>query len=145
MKPAALLVALGFALLTLAPAPTPRAPATAPAKPLRLVIVGDSTVCDYPADNPCRGWGQFIQGYFKDNVKVINLAQSGRSTKTFINGGLWKKTRWRRSRNVVLIQFGHNDSHGPGHGESTDAATDYKEFLRRYVDESARPGRRRCW
>jgi lysophospholipase L1-like esterase len=33
-------------------------------------------------------------------------------------------------------QFGHNDSHGPGRPESTDAATSYKEYLRRYIDDA---------
>ena len=37
----------------------------------------------------------------------------------------------------MLIQFGHNDSHGPGHAEATDASGDYKDYLRRYVDECA--------
>ena len=48
---------------------------------LRLVIIGDSTVCDYPLEHACRGWGQYIQEYFEDTVQVINLAKSGRSTK----------------------------------------------------------------
>src|SRR6185436_12431860 len=38
------------------------------------------------------------------------------------------------------IQFGHNDSHGPGHPESTDAATDYQDYLRRYIDEARAMG-----
>src|SRR5213080_4606525 len=45
--------------------------ADAPHKPLRLVLVGDSTVCNYPEASPQRGWGQFIQDYFKeDEVRV---------------------------------------------------------------------------
>ena len=36
----------------------------------------------------------------------------------------------------MVIQFGHNDSHGSGRPESTDAATSYKEYLRRYVDDA---------
>jgi len=46
--------------------------------PLRLVIIGGSTVCEYPPEHACRGWGQYIQDYFKDTVHVINLAKSGR-------------------------------------------------------------------
>ena len=81
-------------------------------KPLRLAIIGDSTVCEYPPDNACRGWGHYIQDYFKDTVRVINLACSGRSTKTFINEGLWTKTLEEKP-DFLLIQFGHNDSHSP--------------------------------
>lgn len=110
--------------------------ATPSARPLRLVIVGDSTVCNYPATSPNRGWGQFIAERFKDGtVQVINLAASGRSTKTFIREGRWKKALEKKP-DYVLIQFGHNDSHGPGHGEATDASRDYKDYLRRYIDES---------
>jgi lysophospholipase L1-like esterase len=106
-----------------------------PAEPLRIVIIGDSTVCDYPAESPNRGWGQFIQGYFQDSVKVLNHAASGRSTKTFIAEGRWQKALAEKPH-YVLIQFGHNDSHAAERPESTDAATTYREFLRRYIDEA---------
>jgi len=103
--------------------------------PLRLAIIGDSTVCEYSPERDCRGWGQYIQGYFKDTVRVINLAKSGRSTKTFINEGLWTRTLETKP-DIVLIQFGHNDSHASDRPESTDAATDYQDYLRRYIDEA---------
>ena len=41
---------------------------------VRLVIVGDSTVCNYPNNEPTRGWGQFVQGFFKESLRVSNLA-----------------------------------------------------------------------
>jgi lysophospholipase L1-like esterase len=107
-----------------------------PSLPLRIVIVGDSTVCEYPATSAQRGWGHFIEEYFRDGtVKVINLAASGRSTKTFIKEGRWQKALAEKP-DYVLIQFGHNDSHALDKPEATDAATDYKEYLRRYIDES---------
>jgi lysophospholipase L1-like esterase len=103
---------------------------------VRIVVVGDSTVCDYPTNRPERGWGMFLQERFKEGtVKVINLAASGRSTKTFIKEGRWQKALDEKP-DYVLIQFGHNDSHAPERPEATDAATDYKDYLRRYVDES---------
>ena len=112
------------------------APVKAAHTPLRIVIVGDSTVCEYPEAKPERGWGHFIEERFKDGaVKVINLAASGRSTKTFIQQGRWKKALDEKP-DYVLVQFGHNDSHAPAKPEATDAATDYKDYLRRYVDES---------
>jgi lysophospholipase L1-like esterase len=40
----------------------------------------------------------------------------------------------------VLIQFGHNDSHDPSMPEATGAATDYKDYLRRYIDDSRANG-----
>jgi lysophospholipase L1-like esterase len=101
-----------------------------------IVIVGDSTVCEYAASRPDRGWGQFVTEHFRTGtVTIINLAKPGRSTKTFIKEGLWNKALAAKP-SYVLIQFGHNDSHAPEKPESTDAATTYKDFLRRYIDES---------
>jgi lysophospholipase L1-like esterase len=107
--------------------------------PLRLAIIGDSTVCEYPPEHACRGWGQYIQDYFKDTVHVINLARSGRSTKTFINEGIWAKTLEVRP-DILLIHFGHNDSHARDRPESTDAAADFQDYLRRYIDEARAAG-----
>jgi polygalacturonase/lysophospholipase L1-like esterase len=104
-----------------------------------LVIIGDSTVCNYPKESGRRGWGQFIQNYFSDSLVVVNMARSGRSTKTFIQEGLWKEVLDLKP-DYILIQFGHNDSHAPEKPESTDAQTDYQDYLRQYVDESRRIG-----
>ena len=116
---------------------TSNARATDAAKPpVHIVIVGDSTVSNYPPEHPNRGWGQYIQERFKPGtVEVTNLATPGRSTKTFIQEGRWQKALDEKP-DYVLIQFGHNDSHAPNMPEATDAATDYKANLRRYIDDS---------
>lgn len=106
---------------------------------VRIAVIGDSTVCEYPATSNIRGWGHFLAPSFQAHVRVINLAKSGRSTKTFIKEGLWTKTLAEKP-DLVLIQFGHNDSHAKDRPESTDAATDYRDFLRRYVDEARAGG-----
>jgi len=117
------------------------APATAPAAvvaqaAIPVVIIGDSTVCEYAESRPDRGWGHFIAEHFRTGtITVTNLAKAGRSTKTFIKEGLWEKALATKPA-YVLIQFGHNDSHAPDKPESTDAATTYRDFLRRYIDES---------
>jgi len=104
--------------------------------PIRIVIIGDSTVCNYPAARPDRGWGQFIEAYFQDgSVTVINLAAAGRSSKTFIEEGRWKAALAEKP-DYVLVQFGHNDSHAPDQPESTNPETDYKAYLREYVDDA---------
>lgn len=105
-------------------------------RPLRIVIIGDSTVCEYPASRPDRGWGHYIQNYFKDGTAtVINLAAGGRSTKTFVEEGRWTKALAEKP-DYVWIQFGHNDSHAPDRPEATNAKTDYQDFLCRYIDET---------
>ncbi len=106
---------------------------------VRLAIIGDSTVCNYPGNSVTRGWGEFIQPAFKEQVRVINLARSGRSTKTFIKEGLWKKTLAEKPQ-FILIQFGHNDSHAREKPEATAAEGDYKDNLRRYIAEARAAG-----
>lgn len=104
-----------------------------------VAVIGDSTVCDYPDERDCRGWGQYLEEAFQDPVQVKNLARSGRSTKTFLQEGRWKDTLAARPQ-FILIQFGHNDSHAPGRPESTDDATDFRDNLRLYVDEARAAG-----
>ncbi len=64
----------------------------------------------------------------------INEAQGGTSTKTFPADRQQKILAAKPD--FVIIQFGHNDAHAAGRPESTDAATDYKENLRRYVTQA---------
>jgi lysophospholipase L1-like esterase len=102
--------------------------------PLKIALVGDSTVCEYPNDSPLRGWGQMLRQFTAPGVLFVNEAEGGRSSKTF------PAVRWQKilayKPDFVFIQFGHNDAHGAGQPESTDAATDYRENLRRYVNEA---------
>lgn len=115
---------------------SPVAARAADPAPVRIVLIGDSTVCDYAATRPDRGWGQFIAEKFQPgSVTVINLAAAGRSTKTFIAEGRWTQALAEKP-GYVFIQFGHNDSHSPEKPESTDAATTYRDYLRRYIDEA---------
>lgn len=127
---------VGCVLLTLGAAARGAGTAAGEHSPVRIVVVGDSTVSVYPAKVPTRGWGQYLQGYFKEGtVKVIDLAAPGRSTKTFIKEGRWAKALAEKP-DYVLIQFGHNDSHPSSRPEATNAATDYREYLRRYIDDA---------
>jgi lysophospholipase L1-like esterase len=107
--------------------------------PLRVVLLGDSTVCDYPPEAPVRGWGQYLAEGLKGPVVVRNLAASGRSTRTFLKEGRLQKALAERA-DFALIQFGHNDSHARGRPESTDAATDFQENLRTYVQAFRKAG-----
>jgi lysophospholipase L1-like esterase len=107
--------------------------------PLRIVVLGDSTVCDYPAGAATRGWGQYLAEGFKEPVTVRNLAASGRSTKTFMKEGRLQKALAERA-DFALIQFGHNDSHARGRPEATDPATDFRENLRAYIEAFRKAG-----
>jgi lysophospholipase L1-like esterase len=135
-------VVIGLGALANGPAAAATRASTAPANPtnhLLVALIGDSTVAHYPAEKTARGWGMYVQEQFPRSVTVTNLAANGRSTKTFIREGRWQKTLALKP-DYILIQFGHNDSHAPEKPESTDAATDYRDYLRQYVRESRAAG-----
>jgi len=108
-------------------------------KPFTIALAGDSTVSDYPPESPIRGWGQLIGTCFKENVKILNFAAGGRSTKTFPSEGRWENLL-KSKPHCILLQFGHNDSHAKNKPESTNASGDYKDYLREYADEAKAAG-----
>lgn len=82
-------------------------------KPVTLFMVGDSTMADKEEldASPERGWGQLFPTYLQGNIVVQNHARNGRSTKSFLAEGRWAEVMKRAQRNdIVLIQFGHNDT-----------------------------------
>lgn len=107
---------------------------------IKVALAGDSTVASYK-ETHIAGWGQVIGKYFKDNVSIENFALSGRSTKTFLQKGDWQKLLQSKP-DYILLQFGHNDSHAKGKPESTDAATEYKDNLRKFADDAEKAGAR---
>ena len=52
---------------------------------VRIVLVGDSTVAE---DS---GWGPGFRRLARDGAEVVNVAANGRSSKSFIDEGLWTK------------------------------------------------------
>ncbi|MAX24646.1 MAG: pectate lyase [Phycisphaeraceae bacterium] len=100
-----------------------------------LAIIGDSTVQDYAINSPKRGWGQILKERFTPAIVVTNYAAGGRSTKTFISEKRWEAVLAAKP-DFVLIQFAHNDSHAKDRPESTDADSDYREYLIQYVKEA---------
>ena len=108
-------------------------------KPLTIVVTGDSTVSSYPDSSPLRGWGQVLGEYLTPETKVLDLARSGASTKTFLKLPNWPKALEAKP-DFLFIQFGHNDSHGAGKPEATDADTDYAANLRTMVEAARKVG-----
>jgi pectinesterase len=96
--------------------------------PIRVVLVGDSTVTD---DS---GWGSGFRRLVSGAVEVVNMAANGRSSKSFIDEGLWTEALSKRGQ-YYLIQFGHNDEPGKGPERETDPKTTYRSHMARYVDE----------
>ncbi len=108
--------------------------------PLKLVVIGDSTVADYEVSNSVlRGWGQMLPQGLKPGIRVVNLARNGRSSKSFMHDSRYAAALAEKA-DFILIQFGHNDSHGKDRPESTDATADYKKFLAGYIDAFRKVG-----
>lgn len=106
-------------------------------KPLTLFMAGDSTMATQtlvPA-TPARGWGQMLQPYFHDHVRVHNLASSGQSSKSFRDKGRWKQILDRiKPGDFVIIQFGHNDSK-PDKERRTEPFGSFQANLERFVQD----------
>jgi len=80
-----------------------------------VYTIGDSTVKngDGSGSNGQWGWGAFLADFLKDDVVVVNRALGGRSSRTYIEEGLWERVVSRLNPgDYVLLQFGHNDG-GP--------------------------------
>lgn len=109
---------------------------------LRITIIGDSTVCNYAASSyPQTGWGQVLGLFFNSGSVVINnKAIGGRSSRSFYQEGRWAQiVPTLQKGEYVFIQFGHNDRDYTKTERYTDT-TDYKEYLRKYINESRAKG-----
>ena len=128
--------AFGLCLILLATAVRSHAEDAEPHR-VTLFMAGDSTMATQaliPA-TPARGWGQMLQPYFTDNVRVLNLAASGNSTKSFRDGKRWQPILDQlQAGDFVIIQFGHNDSK-PDEARHTEPFGTFKENLERFVKE----------
>jgi len=119
-----LLAAVGFAF-------------TSQPRKLRIFLVGDSTMSNKELKAyPETGWGMMFSKFIDTtNTLVYNVAQNGRSTKSFM-----KENRWTpvldslQEGDIVLIQFGHNDE-----VQTKPQSTTEKEFvanLTKYIKDT---------
>lgn len=91
-----------------------------------LYLAGDSTVQSYSETQYIAGWGQYLNLFLDSEVKVVNAARGGRSSRSFINEDrLFTNTDGKKysftenggksieetiqEGDYLFIQFGHND------------------------------------
>ncbi len=94
----------------------------------RLWVVGDSTLSSFEDRYfyPRYGYGTMLQAYLDDAVQVINLALSGRSSKSFREEPEYQTLlKGMKDGDFLLIGFGHNDEKTE-EGRFTDANGDYR-------------------
>jgi len=109
---------------------------TAAAEPAhRVFIAGDSTASAYgPERAPRTGWGQALPGFLDKTWEVRNHAQSGRSSRSFIEQGWLEGIAMElRKGDVLLIQFGHNDEKVEDPARYNEPLHDFPQWLMRYV------------
>lgn len=98
-----------------------------------FVLAGDSTVTHKA------GWGLGFAELLQDSSRMVNLAQGGRSSRSYRTEGWWQKCLDLQPR-YLLIQFGHNDQPGKGPERESDPETDFRAHLRGYVSEARAAG-----
>lgn len=95
-----------------------------------LYLVGDSTIASFDDGYyyPRYGYGTQIPSYLSDKITVINLALSGRSSKSFLaeeNYTVLKNSL--KKGDILVIGFGHNDEKSEDEARFTDATLSYTD------------------
>ncbi|MFT3935692.1 MAG: rhamnogalacturonan acetylesterase [Chitinophagaceae bacterium] len=107
---------------------------------MKIYLVGDSTmsikaVSAYPET----GWGMPFTAFFDSTVQVVNTAQNGRSTRSFIEEKRWQQIMDNLAAgDYVYVQFGHNDEIKEKKTYTTP--DEFKTNLRRYVSDTRSKG-----
>lgn len=104
-----------------------------PVKTPTLFLLGDSTVCDQPAE-PYSSWGQMLPRFLKPGIAVANHAESGETYRdSLARRRLDKVVSAMRPGDTVLMQFGHNDQKQIKENKGGPFTT-YKDEIRAHVD-----------
>lgn len=95
----------------------------------KIYLVGDSTVCSF-SDNyylPRYGYGTQLYNYLNcDASQIVNLALSGRSSKSFLTESNYTTLKNSIAEgDYLIIGFGHNDEKSEEDARYTDANGDY--------------------
>ena len=121
----------------------------------RFFMIGDSTMADKQLTKevkdsisgksetvpfPEKGWGQLLPLFFNYNIVIENHAQNGRSSKSFIREGRWQKVIDSiKKGDVLIIQFGHNDS-SKDKGDRYTTPEEYAEYFTMFVQKAKEKG-----
>lgn len=107
----------------------------------KIYLIGDSTCHTNKYDTyPQTGWGQVFGDYTNEQFEVINLAQNGRSSKSFKNEGWFEVVERNIDKgDYLFIQFGHNDEKDD-ELRHTDPYSTYQENLLYYINTARRSG-----
>lgn len=107
----------------------------------RIFYIGDSTVQFNKIDTyPQTGMSQVLELYLAPGIRVMHHGKNGRSTKSFLDEGLFKPVQQQMGEgDYLFIQFGHNDEKADP-TRHTDAYGSYQENLRYFIAEARKKG-----
>lgn len=98
-------------------------------EPLRVVIVGDSTVANLTGLSiQLHGWGQVLADFFQPEVLLSNQAGTGVGTVRFLERNFIERIE-RVRPHAVLMQFGHIDD------DQGVSEADYEANMRRIIEQ----------
>ena len=107
-----------------------------------LYVVGDSTLSSFDDNEyfyPRYGYGTQLEHFFDEGkIKIINLALSGRSSKSFIEEDNYSFLKDNiKKGDFLLIGFGHNDEKFVDKSRFTSAnlSSDNKNSFKFYLNE----------
>jgi len=102
-----------------------------PAKVPTVFVIGDSTVCDQPAE-PWNSWGQMLPRFFKPDVAVANHAESGETVADSLRAQRFEKIfSLMKPGDYLFVQFGHNDQKNKSPNALAVYAGDLKKVVAR--------------
>lgn len=97
-----------------------------------VYLLGDSTVCDQPAE-PWNSWGQMLPRFFKPKIAIANHAESGETIANSLRAERFEKVfSLMKPGDYLFIQFGHNDMKE----KVPDALEIYKSDLQKVVERT---------
>ncbi len=97
-----------------------------------VFLLGDSTVCDQPAE-PWNSWGQMLPRFFGPDIAVANHAESGETIAGSLSARRFDKVfSLMRRGDYLFVQFGHNDMKS----RATNALAIYKSDLAKIVERT---------
>jgi lysophospholipase L1-like esterase len=116
----------------------------APRRRSTIFVAGDSTAATYAlADVPRAGWGQALPAFLRHEIRVVNAALSGASSKSFADlGRLDLILDAIRPGDTLLVSFGHNDEKAEDPARYTEPWSTFQEYLSRYLDGARAAGAR---
>jgi lysophospholipase L1-like esterase len=101
-----------------------------------VFLLGDSTVCDQPAE-PWNSWGQMLPRFFKPDIAIANHAESGETIANSLRAQRFEKVfSLMKPGDYLFVQFGHNDMKN----RATNALELYQSNLKKVVAETRAKG-----